>query len=979
MTPDQAQREAALDPARSFIVEAPAGSGKTSILVQRYLRLLSTVERPEAVVAMTFTRKAAAEMRDRVLSAFEECEHAEMMNERQGKTRALARAVLDLDRKLQWNLRTDTSRLQIQTIDSLCAMLTRHMPVVSHLGGSPKVVENATELYRVAARQTIRGLAEGDSDQRALFQRIALHFENDLGSLESQVAGMLERREQWRFLRVAMESNRQDAQDFCDLLGFAQRELREVFRNKGEVDFTEITRAAIDALGGSESPSDLLYWLDYRIQHLLVDEFQDTSLAQYGLLEALTGQWSEGDNRTLFVVGDPMQSIYRFRQAEVGLFLQCWEDEQLGAVRLQRLRLISNFRSTPEIVEWTQSIFAAVMTEDNRAEGSVRLRPAEATRPETGIGPRVIPLVDDNGEDEAREVVTLCADSLKKGDVAILVRSRGHLVSILPALRAAGIRYEAFEIDQLREEQHVLDLISLTRACVHLGDRVSWLACLRAPWCGLELADLAALAEHERSRTILELLNDPEKIAALSVAGRFRAVRTAEILSRAVDHIGRCSLRELVEHTWLALGGPSLLGEPSHREDAFTYFDLIEEFEQGGIIRDFSLLNARLEFLFAKPLTGGDCVKIMTIHSAKGLEFDTVILPNLGGGARSNERDLIVWSEELGAEGPRLQVAAQPQRGSKDSLYDEIKAKLKVQELHEIKRLFYVAATRAKNRLYLLGNSKAKSQGASAAVPGQNTFLRLIWPSYEREFEAAVRRRQWHQPSLFAVETPRGNVLRRLSESWKTPKFDHSIDWQPEFQRATASARTVAYEWVSDTGRHVGTVVHEVLKRITRIGVASWQTAQAGEFGALVKSELLRLGVSAAEASQATQRVQRAVANTLSSETGRWILGSHAEAQTEWAIGGRAGDKLVAGTVDRAFRDETGRFWIVDYKTSEHEGADLADFLEEEVRRYRPQLESYAVLLSRFLNGPISLGLYFPLLDAWREWAFEEEAAGAAL
>ncbi len=978
MTVDQQRRDAALDPALSFIVQAPAGSGKTSLLVQRYLRLLSTVERPESVVAMTFTRKAAAEMRERVLQSLEQCEAPETLNEHERKTHLLAQAVLARDRQFAWNLRVDTSRLQIQTIDSLCAMLTRQMPIVSHLGGTPKVVENAAELYRMAARQTIRGIAEGDAEKQGLFQRIALHFDNDLGTVESQVANMLERREQWRHLRGGVEPEHSLARDFCELLGFAEHELKTVFRREGEVDFTEITRAAIEALGGPESPSDLLYWLDYRIQHLLVDEFQDTSVAQFDLIAALTGQWSEGDNRTLFLVGDPMQSIYGFRQAEVGLFLQCWKHEQLGAVRLHPLQLISNFRSTPEIVDWTQRVFQAVMTEDNPAEGSVKLRAAGATRPQTGIEPRFIPFVDDKGDKEAQEVVSLCKECLPKGEVAILVRSRSHLLSILPALRRDGIRYEAFEIDTLREEQHVIDLISLTRALVHPGDRVSWLSCLRAPWCGLGLADLSALAEHEERRTILDLLNDPEKIAALSVSGRMRAVRTGEILTRAVNYVGRCSLRELVEQTWLALGGPSLLPEKNQREDALTYLDLIEQFERGGIIRDFSLLNARLEFLFAKPDSGADCVKIMTVHSAKGLEFDTVILPNLGGGARSSERDLIVWSEELTAQGVRVRVAAQPQRGAKDPLYDEIKDQLKLKEGHEIKRLFYVAATRAKNRLYLLGSVRSKKgHDGGLYTPGHNTFLRLVWDAYAPEFESALRSRRYQQVSLFSFDQV--HSLQRLPDTWKLPKMDQSLQWTPEFQRAAASARTVSYEWVSDTGRHVGTVVHEQLKRIIRMGAAEWQSRYAAGAKALIKSELLRLGVPRSDERQATAQVLRAVTNTIKSERGLWILQPHSESQAEWAISGRIRDKLIAGTVDRSFRDENGRLWIIDYKTSEHEGADLAEFLDKEEGRYRPQLESYAIMLSRFLPGPISLGLYFPLLDAWREWQFEEETAVAAL
>ena len=977
MTPDSREREEALDPARSFIVEAPAGSGKTSLLVQRYLRLLSTVERPESIVAMTFTRKAAAELRDRVLEALAEAGMEDPLDEHKESSRKLAREVLKQDAKLGWNVRGDTARLQIQTIDSLCAMLTRQMPIVSHLGGAPRVVEKPAELYHLAARQTIHDLAEGDATRQDLFRRVAMHFDNDLARLEGQVSRMLERREQWRAFRNSPDLA--NAQDFRDLLCHAEEALKDVFREASEVDFTEITRAAIEALGGPESPSDLLYWLDYRIDHLLVDEFQDTSHSQYELLEALTGQWSDGDGRTLFVVGDPMQSIYRFREAEVGLFLRCWEEKRLGGVRLTPLRLVANFRSTPEIVEWTQSTFAPIMDADDRAHGGVKLRPAESTRPETGVIPQLIPLVNDKGEEEARTVVELVRTSLELGDVAILVRSRSQLSFILPALSRAKIRYEAIEIDQLREEQHILDLISLTRAMLHLGDRVSWLACLRAPWCGLKLADLAALAEREEDRTICELLADPDRVRALSVDGRLRTVRVQEILSNAVASVGRLPLRDLVEKTWLALGGPAALGEKSHLDDAETYFELIEEFERGGIIRDFSLLNERLEFLFAKPVTGADCVKVMTIHAAKGLEFDTVILPKLGAGARGTERDLLVWTEQLDEHGkPELLVAAQPQRGAADQAYDLVCDEVEVKEQHELKRLFYVAATRAKNRLYLIGNADANQNRTACKKAGSKTFLGLIWLKVTDQFDSELRRKRWRQTSLFATDGSRENLLRRLPTNWRAPKLDRSVVWEPGLQKATASARKISYEWVSDTGRHVGTVVHEVLKRVAREGVAAWNGDRLREFAPLFRSELTRLGVRNSEEAAASGQIARAVGNTLGSERGRWILNPHREARSEWAVGGRVGDRLINGTVDRMFRDETGRLWIIDYKTSDHEGADLEKFLTDEQGRYRSQVESYAALIARLEKGPIFLGLYFPLLDAWIEWRFEEEAGMAA-
>ncbi|MBV9765284.1 MAG: PD-(D/E)XK nuclease family protein, partial [Acidobacteriaceae bacterium] len=140
-----------------------------------------------------------------------------------------------------------------------------------------------------------------------------------------------------------------------------------------------------------------------------------------------------------------------------------------------------------------------------------------------------------------------------------------------------------------------------------------------------------------------------------------------------------------------------------------------------------------------------------------------------------------------------------------------------------------------------------------------------------------------------------------------------------------------------------------------------------------VKSELLRLGVGRSEAPDATKQALRAVLNTMESERGKWILQPHIDARSEWGISGRVQDKLISGTVDRLFRDEQGRLWIIDFKTGEHKGR-LETFLSEEQRRYREQLENYGVLMSRLEKGPIWLGLYFPLLDAWREWQLEEEA-----
>jgi len=166
---DQAAREAALDPARSFIVQAPAGSGKTDLLTKRFLRLLATVERPEQILAITFTRKAAAEMRNRILQALQPPAaqaHLDMQAHEQ-QLYELAEQVRARDRQKDWQLAAHPARLRIQTIDSLNAELTRQLPLLAQFGAQPQLAERPAELYAEAAQRTV--MASGPT---ALHERL---------------------------------------------------------------------------------------------------------------------------------------------------------------------------------------------------------------------------------------------------------------------------------------------------------------------------------------------------------------------------------------------------------------------------------------------------------------------------------------------------------------------------------------------------------------------------------------------------------------------------------------------------------------------------------------------------------------------------------------------------------------------------------------------------------------------------------------
>src|ERR1700752_184432 len=162
---DADARERALDVTHSFLVQAPAGSGKTALLIQRFLALLAHVDRPERIVAMTFTRKAAAEMRDRIIEALRlAAAGAAPDDEHEQRTLELAQRALAQDARHGWQLAAHPARMQILTIDALCAGLVRQAPVTARLGAASRFEERAEALYQRAARESLRAAGARDPE-----------------------------------------------------------------------------------------------------------------------------------------------------------------------------------------------------------------------------------------------------------------------------------------------------------------------------------------------------------------------------------------------------------------------------------------------------------------------------------------------------------------------------------------------------------------------------------------------------------------------------------------------------------------------------------------------------------------------------------------------------------------------------------------------------------------------------------------------
>ncbi len=1103
---DARERERALDTAASFHVQAPAGSGKTELLTQRTLALLAIADEPEEVVAITFTRKAAAEMRARVFAAIREARLPAPEDAHARHTWTLARRALERSRLLGWQLERSAQRLRITTIDALAAAIAQQSPLLSELGGAVVVEDDPQELYRQAARATL-GLLE-DADHGAAVATVLAHYDNRVQALEQDLAQLLPRRDQWLRLalqaspqarREAMEAVLRDCADsalqslqallphalalewhalaryaadnrrqgnagmeaqhayapedlphwqeiialaltkdgdwrksfdvrlgfppgetaqekrvarqfkdrakaligdfqridglgallariralppihfsdaqwavmlsLLDTLKLAAGELGVLFAGGGAVDFVEIGLRAVRALGDEGSPTDLALRLDYRIRHLLVDEFQDTSRLQLDLLRALTAGWQPGDGRTLFVVGDPAQSIYRFREAEVGYFIDARRHGLFG-IALEPLQLACNFRSAEGLVDWSNATFPGVLApEEDAVRGAVAYAAAVATR-EALAGPAVEVHASIGGDarSEAQSVVQTLSrlrDAEPQASIAVLVRSRSHLRELAPALRLAQMRYQAVDIEDLASRPVIDDLRALTRALLHPADRVAWLAVLRAPWCGLTLEDLHALAHGvPRGTPLAPSLRDPARASALSADARARLASTLAILQTGHLRQGRLRLRAWIEETWLALGGPACCLSAVDLADAARYFSVLDQLGQGGDLPSLAALDRALKDLRAAPDPDGGLLQVMTIHKAKGLEFDHVLVPSLHRTTGRDDPPPLAWTTIATTDGPGLLMAPIAATGAEDDrAYRFVRSLEKEKHAWEDGRLLYVACTRARRSLHLFGDCRADA--GAPLPPAQGSLLHKLWSAVAHEFARACEGASVAADELPEMAAPTPPPLRRFAPGWRPPV----VALAPMRE---SSGPTTAFDWASGAARAVGVVAHRWLQHIAESGAEHWPQSRIDQVAPAIARALAAEGLAGDEHASAHARVLEALRNALADERGQWVLrGDHQDARCELVVATSVDGVPRQWVVDRTFVDASGARWIVDYKISVHEGGASGQFLDREMERYREQLENYAALFRKMEERPIRLGLYFPLMQAWRRWEY---------
>lgn len=1104
MRSDHDARMAALDPTKSCIVQAPAGSGKTALLVYRILRALATAKKPEQVLAITFTRKATAEMRQRLIGLLEKAEAGEKIDDQfQQQGIDLATEVLRRDRELGWHLLDAPEQLQLHTIDAFCARLSGDMPWLSRMGDKPGITDDATHLYTAAVESLFESLLETKNPEvKEALKTVLLELDFDYRRAKKLLVAMLAKRDQW--LRHLVQNDLAELRDYlattwqeildgviteltlqfpapvlqslinqanaaathipagkpqlgafkrlpitelselsvahwrdlqlllttakaqkiratvnvnlgfphdhkerkqamCELLVslgdnsallalFQELDalpepiysdadwqqliaLKKVllrlaallqleFRVAGECDHSEVMQRALRALTDLDSPTDLGLRIDYQIHHILVDEFQDTSRSQIELLRRLTAGWELGDGRSLFLVGDPMQSIYRFREADVSLFLQVTDNANTGIfdnLDIRSLQLSENFRSSSTLVSWFNSTFEASFPhQGNVLSGAITYAPSTSNRSEFGV---IRTELLHSQSQEADRVVDHVQRALQRNDtdkVAVLVRSRTHLNHIIKALDEKQVAYTGVDIKLLAEVAAIQDLLTLCKAISRPDDRLVWLSLLRSPLLGLTLNELSTLG----SGNIWSALQRHSFSDATSV----RVRRFQTIMEAAVGQRQQVPLFSLTDWAWQALGGYELQSDVSN-EDIQCVLNIIASYEVGGDLPSLAALDEALAGLYAQPSSQtGERVVLSTIHKAKGLQYGTVILPGLDHKARSDDKNVLMWAERSNTAGAAQLLLAPIRLHQEAGQHFDYLRRLETERARqEMVRLLYVGCTRAEQEIVLLAKHASNKDG-EIRQPVSTSLLSTVWKTLQDSFDiiGVPEEAQVDESPIL------DQSLVRLPADF-SPDFGRTIDWQAQVAVVSKNSEVeqLEYQWATELATGVGLVLHSWLeansKDVFTVNIDEHQKRQW-------VAELQALRVPPQRLAAGLKRLQKAIEKMQIDPHAKFLFANHHDEQNELALTRFSNGQLSSYKIDRTFVDSHNTRWIVDYKTTTTERADVAAFVDEQIaERHRPQLDNYGQLMRELDSRPIKLAVYFPLLGELRSWLHEPE------
>jgi len=730
-----------LDISKSVMISAPAGSGKTEKLARRYIELLKNGSDVERILAITFTEKAAAEMKERILNILRK-----------------------EDSVLFAKVREKMPRMRISTIHSFCLKLLKRFSLDLNIDPSLEVMDsfNAGILWSEAIYETL--IEDGMSGEQKFYDAIKeggikgwdklYKLLNELHAKRPAVEMALHFRKSQDFPgNQAMSSHDVEAGNykeqgdayFKNVLSIYSKCLnryKEKKLKKRFLDYNDLEILAYEAIARNAEWHNVLYSFDEHTDHLLVDEFQDTSTLQWKIIDKLTEEWrsglgakrESGIKPTIFLVGDDKQSIYSFRGANVHVFkdarerLYDWLGEEYHFVEIKE-----NYRSLPAIVNFVNALFERLMPAGLYDEYRVEYKPFEATR--TGEGAVELLLLDSIGDTKANRKAE--ADALAKkiqrllsyeiydsdnkkrlcsyGDMAILLGNRTHLSVFEDALRKGGVPFVVVKGIGFYNSPEVCLLRDIVFFLIDPMDDYSLFNILRSPLFSIGYDSLVKivddrLVDEQPVGYLYSLLN--EKSDDLLFASCCSLLNNWS--KRSEDTPYSVMLEEILAET----GAWKYFYEEQRHANMKKFIRLVEEFESRGLtgleIRE-KLIKAsdKSEEPKANVNTAGmNAVKIMTVHASKGLQFPVVFLPCMDEENRLKNSDRVVINED--ENGAIIAYGDNVEERKTLPVFQMHKEKV----LDEERRLFYVAATRAMDYLCMSGiwtDSKTKSPSGKLA------------------------------------------------------------------------------------------------------------------------------------------------------------------------------------------------------------------------------------------------------------------------
>jgi ATP-dependent helicase/nuclease subunit A len=1119
LTPAQQEAVDSLD--TDCIVSAGAGSGKTRVLVERFLHILSRhldeEDAWERVVAITFTEKAASEMKERIRSGVT----ARWQTAKEsGKEREAG----------AWHrLLTEMEQARITTIHAFCARLLREYPVEAGLDPGFRVLDEAegTVLLREAIQQAlnrsfarlpqqengtsavertwmrwgvdktveqIAGVYRAMLNQGLVPQRLSEvtrdHLQKTRQQLQEKIrTGLLDVlsagdqlmqveggkkaqafQEAWPSLAASLKQGLQPG-EWLPTLREAEALLKGNWGKKEEVTLPrDRMRTAVAAwsevLEGWMTLSEereLVDWLlpllaevderyrkakekrhavDFdemqirsvqlfrthprvyrkerdRIAYLMVDEFQDTNEAQKQLVDLLSlGADGQPQPGKLFVVGDPKQSIYRFRGSDVEVFSATRRDIQTRGGK--EVALVDNFRSDPAVIAFVNGLFEKLMSSDPEEANYYR---AALAKRSSAKGPRVewICLPDREDCPEGREVRDVEADVIarrigqfihegrKPGEIAVLFQTMKHVKRYEEALLLRGIPFYVVKGRGFYERQEVQDVLHFLRYAADMSDRLSLVGVLRSPFCGLSDETLWLLSRREQWES------DPDswlRTEGLPDEERLKLRQFLRVLHGVRQRAGRVAVAELMESLLEESGYRQVLWSTPFGKQAVANLEKLVQVARGweeGADPSLNSFLRKVEEWAAKghPETeaqveeaDGNSVKLMTIHQSKGLEFPVVFVPDLSRRQPVKVPDVLLDPEKglsitlTDDWGERRESFRWKQRAEEE----------RKREREESVRLFYVAVTRAEDRLILSGTPEEhKGFAKGEPILSGDTWSKWLNGAFgeigncQERWEPItgvhIQLRKWEEageplPVQLRSERAKADLLSRISMAdhvqglcletrgygeddllpvsvtdvtrlancprryfyermWQLPQVGEGWDEPSGTVEGSHEAREL-------TPQIKGEVVHRVLE---------WCKGDetADDVAPLIREAFAEINADSSSPA-AVEEVQKLVQVYLASE----YHGTGYESVRKEArfLQPMAGLKLE-GIIDRLHRGPDGEWELVDYKTN----GISAEEVEETAEEYLPQIQLYVLAAKEAWNLSVRRAvLYFLQPDRQKRW-----------